>query len=59
MARSFGGDSRVEARDVGSVLAVLDEVAERLDSRGVRQWPRRFQPSWVTPAIEEGHPARD
>jgi len=46
--------SRVEARDVGSVLAVLDEVAERLDSRGVRQWPRRFQPSWVTPAIEEG-----
>jgi len=47
--------SRVEARDVGSVLAVLDEVAERLDSKGVRQWPRRFQPSWVTPAIEEGH----
>jgi hypothetical protein len=36
------------------VLAVLDEAAAWLRGRGVRQWPPRFEPSWVEGAVERG-----
>jgi GNAT superfamily N-acetyltransferase len=36
------------------VLAVLDEAAAWLQGRGVRQWPPRFEPSWVEDAVERG-----
>jgi hypothetical protein len=36
------------------VLAVLDEAAAWLRSRGVAQWPSRFEPSWVQSAIRRG-----
>ncbi|HVX42477.1 MAG TPA: GNAT family N-acetyltransferase [Mycobacteriales bacterium] len=42
------------ADDVSEVLAVLDEAAGWLRSRGVRQWPARFDAGWITPAITRG-----
>lgn len=38
----------------GDVLAVLDEAAGWLQRRGVRQWPPRFELSWIEGHIERG-----
>lgn len=46
---------RARVGQIDDVLVVLDEAAERLAAVGVRQWPRRFEPQWVRPAIEQGH----
>ncbi|MDQ2790006.1 MAG: hypothetical protein M3Y73_09940 [Actinomycetota bacterium] len=46
---------RAGASQIDEVLAVLNQVAERLATAGVQQWPRRFEPQWVKPAIEQGH----
>lgn len=46
---------RTDTARLDDVLAVLDEVTDRLALAGVRQWPRRFPPEWVRPAIEGGH----
>ena len=40
--------------EVGDVLAVLDEAAAWLRTSGVEQWPDRFEPAWVEPAIDRG-----
>jgi GNAT superfamily N-acetyltransferase len=40
--------------EVGDVLAVLDEAAARLRASSVEQWPDRFEPAWVEPAIDRG-----
>ncbi|MFH9350519.1 GNAT family N-acetyltransferase [Kitasatospora sp. NPDC017646] len=40
--------------DTAEVLSVLDEAAGWLGDRGIRQWPDRFPPAWVTGAIERG-----
>ncbi|MGW6620523.1 GNAT family N-acetyltransferase [Nocardia sp. NPDC055002] len=45
---------RAEAGQIGDVLEVLDEAAQWLASRGVRQWPTRFDPAWVEPAVSRG-----
>ncbi|MFF5034598.1 GNAT family N-acetyltransferase [Nocardia salmonicida] len=45
---------RAEAGQIGEVLEVLDEAALWLTSRGVRQWPTRFDPAWVEPAVSRG-----
>jgi GNAT superfamily N-acetyltransferase len=39
---------------VGDVLTVLDEAAAWLEGRGVRQWPSRFEASWVEGAVKRG-----
>ncbi|AXI80045.1 GNAT family N-acetyltransferase [Peterkaempfera bronchialis] len=36
------------------VLAVLDEAAAWLRSRGVDQWPARFEAAWIEPGIAQG-----
>jgi GNAT superfamily N-acetyltransferase len=40
--------------EVDDVLAVLDEAAGWLRGSGVDQWPDRFKPAWIEPAIERG-----
>jgi GNAT superfamily N-acetyltransferase len=45
---------RATSADVGQVVAVLDHAAAWLAARDIRQWPERFQPEWVTPAVELG-----
>ncbi|MEE6258401.1 GNAT family N-acetyltransferase [Plantactinospora sonchi] len=37
--------------ETADVLGVLDEAAGWLRTRGVSQWPARFEPGWVTGAI--------
>jgi GNAT superfamily N-acetyltransferase len=39
---------------VDDVLMVLDEAAAWLQSRGIVQWPPRFEPSWIQGAIRRG-----
>lgn len=46
---------RADTNQIDDVLVVLNEAAERLAVAGVQQWPRRFEPQWVSPAIEQGH----
>jgi GNAT superfamily N-acetyltransferase len=41
-------------RHLDDVLSVLDDAATWLQSRGVVQWPSRFDPSWVEGAIRRG-----
>lgn len=41
-------------RQLDDVLSVLDGAAAWLQSRGVVQWPSRFDPSWVEGAIRRG-----
>ncbi len=36
------------------VLSVLDEAAAWLQTRGIAQWPARFEPAWVEDAIRRG-----
>jgi ribosomal protein S18 acetylase RimI-like enzyme len=38
--------------EVDVVLDVLADAASWLRKRGVEQWPERFDPDWVMPAIE-------
>ncbi|MEV0769590.1 GNAT family N-acetyltransferase [Nocardia salmonicida] len=45
---------RAEPGQLGEVLEVLDEAARWLTSQGVRQWPTRFDPGWVEPALSRG-----
>jgi GNAT superfamily N-acetyltransferase len=40
--------------EVDVVLDVLADAASWLRKRGVEQWPERFDPDWVMPAIERG-----
>ena len=39
---------------VDDVLWVLDEAAGWLQARGIKQWPARFEPSWVRGSIDRG-----
>jgi GNAT superfamily N-acetyltransferase len=46
---------RVARHDqAADVLSVLDEAAGWLQSRGIAQWPARFEPAWVEDAIRRG-----
>lgn len=40
--------------DIDDLLAVLDEAAAWLRTKGVEQWPKRFKAAWVGPAVERG-----
>ncbi|WP_433168778.1 GNAT family N-acetyltransferase [Kribbella sp. CA-247076] len=40
--------------ELGDLLAVLDEAAAWLRAAGIDQWPDRFKPEWVEPAVERG-----
>jgi len=40
--------------EIDVVLDVLDEAAAWLQTRGIEQWPARFERDWVMPAIERG-----
>ncbi|HLL69185.1 MAG TPA: GNAT family N-acetyltransferase [Micromonosporaceae bacterium] len=40
--------------DVADVLVVLDHAAAWLAAADIRQWPDRFLPEWVAPAVERG-----
>ena len=40
--------------DLSAVVALLDEAAEWLRERGLDQWPKRFSPDWVAPAVADG-----
>jgi hypothetical protein len=40
--------------DLADVLAVLDDAAGWLWRRRVHQWPERFLPEWVMPALRRG-----
>lgn len=42
------------AIEVDDVLAVLDEAAAWLRASGIEQWPERFKPEWIAPAIDRG-----
>jgi GNAT superfamily N-acetyltransferase len=42
------------AADVDDVLAVLNDAAAWLRASGLEQWPERFEPEWIEPAIENG-----
>ncbi|MEV4066196.1 hypothetical protein [Nonomuraea dietziae] len=39
---------------MGEVLSVLDEAAQWLNTRGISQWPARFEAAWVEEAILRG-----
>lgn len=43
-----------EPGDVGVLAALLEETSGWLRSKGVEQWPTRFDPNVLTPAIEAG-----
>ena len=45
---------RATPEDVAQVVAVLDDAAAWLAASGIRQWPDRFEPEWVTPSLERG-----
>ena len=45
---------RAKSDQIGQVLAVLDEAAAWLQERGVKQWPARFERSWIEDAIRRG-----
>jgi GNAT superfamily N-acetyltransferase len=40
--------------EVAIVLDVLADASAWLQARGIKQWPERFDASWVMPAIERG-----
>ena len=40
--------------DVGEVVSVLDEAAAWLETRGIVQWPARFEPGWVEGPLRRG-----
>jgi hypothetical protein len=40
--------------DLSIVLSVLDEAADWLSARGIRQWPAAFEPSWILPDVRAG-----
>lgn len=40
--------------DLAEVVAVLNDASAWLRSRGIQQWPRRFPPEFVSPAVEAG-----
>jgi RimJ/RimL family protein N-acetyltransferase len=40
--------------EIDAVLRLLAESAAWLRSRGIDQWPARFESDWVLPAIERG-----
>lgn len=40
--------------DVAAVLSVLDEAAAWLASRGIQQWPTRFDERWILRDVEAG-----
>ena len=40
--------------DASEVLDVLDEACRWLRSRGVRQWPEKFELAWIEPALTRG-----
>jgi GNAT superfamily N-acetyltransferase len=40
--------------DASEVLDILDEACRWLRSRGVRQWPERFELAWIKPALARG-----
>ena len=40
--------------EIDVVLDVLAEAAAWLQTRGIEQWPDRFERDWVMPAIEAG-----
>jgi len=42
------------ASDLETVLDLLGEAAAWIKAKGIRQWPARFAPEWVRPAIERG-----
>lgn len=42
------------AADIDDVLAVLNDAAAWLRASGLTQWPERFKPEWIEPAIESG-----
>lgn len=45
---------RADLGRVADVLEVLDEAAGWLGSRGISQWPARFEPAWVEGAVARG-----
>jgi GNAT superfamily N-acetyltransferase len=45
---------RARPDEIEVVLAVLADAAAWLRTRGVEQWPDRFDRGWVMPAIERG-----
>jgi predicted N-acetyltransferase YhbS len=45
---------RAQAGDLDAVLAVLNEAAGWLASRGVQQWPPRFDPAWLAGSVARG-----
>lgn len=45
---------RASRDDAADVLAVLDEAAAWLGTRGIRQWPARFGLETVGPALDAG-----
>jgi hypothetical protein len=45
---------RAAVAEVADVLAVLDHAAAWLAAAGIRQWPQRFVPEWITPSVERG-----
>ena len=44
---------RARPDEASAVLSVLDEIAAGLVARGVRQWPRAFEPAWLEPSLAE------
>lgn len=45
---------RATGECMNDVLAVLDEAAGWLNTRGISQWPSRFEAAWVEEAISRG-----
>ncbi|GAB3764083.1 GNAT family N-acetyltransferase [Microlunatus parietis] len=45
---------RAQVVGLPEVVAILDEAARWLRGRGIRQWPERFAPDLVRPAVEAG-----
>ena len=45
---------RARPDDIDVVLDVLAEAAAWLQTRGIEQWPDRFERDWVMPAIARG-----
>jgi GNAT superfamily N-acetyltransferase len=56
MARHDSGIrfERATSKQAPEVLGVLDEAAAWLRARGVRQWPARFEMTWILDAIARG-----
>jgi GNAT superfamily N-acetyltransferase len=45
---------RAQPEEIDVVLDVLAAAAAWLRTRGVEQWPERFDADWVMPAVERG-----